>query len=359
MILLDLNTADGRPIYGQIADRVKFAVAAGVLAAGGPGALGPRAVEATGGQPEHGGPGVPRAAGRGAARAGAGDGLAGGRGGGRAVPAGAAGVRPRPAPRRRSRRRGGAGWTRPRSRRSSARSGPGATVPAEPRRTGGTGDDEPGEEPAIRIENLTKRYRDQVGRRRALAGGARGLGLRPPGRERGGQDDDDPDPARPDRRRQRAGRGARAGPVAAGAGGPPPGGLRARAAPALYDWMTVAEIGWFAAGFHPDGRTGAAALPDPLRRAGRGLRPAGQAEDQGPVEGDAGQGLAGAGAGLGPGAPDPRRADLGPRRDGPPRVPREHGRPRRRGADGPPLQPPDRARSSASPATSPCCTGAS
>jgi ABC-2 type transport system ATP-binding protein len=29
--------------------------------------------------------------------------------------------------------------------------------------------------------------------------------------------------------------------------------------PALYDWMTVAEIGWFAAGFHPDGRTGTAA----------------------------------------------------------------------------------------------------
>lgn len=23
-------------------------------------------------------------------------------------------------------------------------------------------------------------------------------------------------------------------------------------APVLYDWMTVAEIGWFAAGFHPD-----------------------------------------------------------------------------------------------------------
>jgi ABC-2 type transport system ATP-binding protein len=31
-------------------------------------------------------------------------------------------------------------------------------------------------------------------------------------------------------------------------------------APALYDWMTVAEIGWFAAGFHPDPRTGAAAF---------------------------------------------------------------------------------------------------
>ena len=30
--------------------------------------------------------------------------------------------------------------------------------------------------------------------------------------------------------------------------------------PALYDWMTVAEIGWFAAGFHPDARTGTAAF---------------------------------------------------------------------------------------------------
>ena len=29
--------------------------------------------------------------------------------------------------------------------------------------------------------------------------------------------------------------------------------------PALYDWMTVAEIGWFAAGFHPEARTGVAA----------------------------------------------------------------------------------------------------
>jgi GntR family transcriptional regulator len=34
MLLLDLNTGDGRPIYGQIADRVKFAVAGGVLRAG-------------------------------------------------------------------------------------------------------------------------------------------------------------------------------------------------------------------------------------------------------------------------------------------------------------------------------------
>ncbi len=34
MILLELNTGDSRPIYGQIADRVKFAVAAGVLRPG-------------------------------------------------------------------------------------------------------------------------------------------------------------------------------------------------------------------------------------------------------------------------------------------------------------------------------------
>ncbi len=34
MILLDLIAADSRPIYGQIADRVKFAVAAGVLRPG-------------------------------------------------------------------------------------------------------------------------------------------------------------------------------------------------------------------------------------------------------------------------------------------------------------------------------------
>jgi GntR family transcriptional regulator len=34
MILLDLNSAADRPIYGQIADRVKFAVAGGVLRPG-------------------------------------------------------------------------------------------------------------------------------------------------------------------------------------------------------------------------------------------------------------------------------------------------------------------------------------
>jgi GntR family transcriptional regulator len=34
MIILDLNTGDERPIYGQIADRVKFAVAGGALRPG-------------------------------------------------------------------------------------------------------------------------------------------------------------------------------------------------------------------------------------------------------------------------------------------------------------------------------------
>src|SRR3974377_1681669 len=34
MILLDLSAADSRPIYGQLAGRVKFAVAAGVLRPG-------------------------------------------------------------------------------------------------------------------------------------------------------------------------------------------------------------------------------------------------------------------------------------------------------------------------------------
>jgi GntR family transcriptional regulator len=34
MILLDLNTGDERPIYSQIADRMKFAIAGGVLRPG-------------------------------------------------------------------------------------------------------------------------------------------------------------------------------------------------------------------------------------------------------------------------------------------------------------------------------------
>ena len=113
--------------------------------------------------------------------------------------------------------------------------------------------------------------------------------------------------------------------------------------PGLYEWMTVAEIGWFAAGFHPGARAARtgyqSALPGGLTRR---VRPARRPEDQGAVQGDAGQGRAGPGPGVGARAAGPRRADLGPGRPGPPRVPGEHGRPGRRGADGPALQPPDR-----------------
>ena len=38
--------------------------------------------------------------------------------------------------------------------------------------------------------------------------------------------------------------------------------------PVLYDWMTVAEIGWFAAGFHLDSAGNDDGLPVPLHRAG-------------------------------------------------------------------------------------------
>ena len=99
MILLDLNTADSRPIYGQIADRVKFAVAAGVLR---PGDLVPSVRELSKQLVVN--PNTVARAYRDLQTEGLlepvrGTGSAGGRGGGGAVPAGAERVRPRPAPR--------------------------------------------------------------------------------------------------------------------------------------------------------------------------------------------------------------------------------------------------------------------
>ena len=44
--------------------------------------------------------------------------------------------------------------------------------------------------------------------------------------------------------------------------------------PALYDWMTVAEIGWFAAGFHPDATGSPAPYQARYAEQIRGLRPA-------------------------------------------------------------------------------------
>ena len=201
MILLEVNPADGRPIYGQIADRVRFAVAAGVLR---PGDLVPSVREVSKQlvvNPNTVARAYRELQGEGLLDTGPGDRVAGGRGGGRAVQAGAERVRPRPAPRRPSRRRGRPSSIRPRSRRSCARSGPGGTVPPT-RRTGGTGDDEPGEtrDPDREPDQALPR----PGRTRwALAGGPRGLGLRPPGRERGGQDHDLADLAGADRRRTR------------------------------------------------------------------------------------------------------------------------------------------------------------
>ena len=69
--------------------------------------------------------------------------------------------------------------------------------------------------------------------------------------------------------------------------------------PVLYDWMTVAEIGWFAAGFHLD--SGATSgYQSRYRELIRGFELPRGAEDQDALEGDAGQGVAGAGPGVGP-----------------------------------------------------------
>ena len=280
MIILDLNSADERPIYGQIADRVKFAVAGGCVAAGGPGALGARAVEATGGEPEHGGAGLPRPADRGPAGIGAGDGLAGGRGGGGPLPGGAAGDRAACGCGARSTRRGRARWSRreieaifreewaraagqdngdraarlttgriepdrsirmlnirdSRSRRLSRRSGGGTAW----RHAGAV----------IRVDGLIKRYRGQTA--------VDGLSLEVPegsvfgllGENGAGKTTTiqallgliQPDAGRLevlglDPSRQGFEVRRRIGYVPE--------------APVLYDWMTVAEIGWFAAGVPP------------------------------------------------------------------------------------------------------------
>ena len=110
--------------------------------------------------------------------------------------------------------------------------------------------------------------------------------------------------------------------------------------PALYEWMTVAEIGWFAAGFHP----GRARASPPIRRvmpATQGsLCPRIERSSSSPRE-------------CKPrwrwrwrwrraAVADSRRAHLGPRRAGSPRVPGKHGRPGRQRADGAAVEPSDR-----------------
>ena len=69
--------------------------------------------------------------------------------------------------------------------------------------------------------------------------------------------------------------------------------------PVLYDWMTVSEIGWFAAGVSSRLRGIDERLSVPLQRVDPRLRAARAEEDQDALERDAGQGVAVAGAGVG------------------------------------------------------------
>ena len=107
MILLELNAADSRPIYGQIADRVKFAVAAGVLR---PGELVPSVRELSKQlvvNPNTVARAYRELQNEGLLDAGAGHRVAGGRRGGRALSPGALRLRPGPHPRAPLKRRGG------------------------------------------------------------------------------------------------------------------------------------------------------------------------------------------------------------------------------------------------------------
>ena len=104
----------------------------------------------------------------------------------------------------------------------------------------------------------------------------------------------------------------------------------------LYEWMTVEEIGWFTAGFY-----GERFLPEYRRLAEQFGLPA-AAQDQIAFQGDAGQGGPVAGHGPRSGSAGAGRADLGPGRPGPPRIPGEHGGPGGDGQDRLPLQPSDR-----------------
>ncbi len=205
MFLLDLNSGDERPIYGQIADRVKFAVAGGVLRAGD---LVPSVRELSKQLVVN--PNTVARAYRDLQVEGL---LESVRGMGLEVAEGAA-ERCRAARGRssgcgcggRSRKPGRARWTRPRSRPSSAKSGPGARV--KPTAMSETQDQQKGTRHDSGTDPVANRggdpgsgvdqaVQEPDGRRRAIAVGTRGLDLRPARRERSGQDHDDPDVARP------------------------------------------------------------------------------------------------------------------------------------------------------------------
>ena len=164
-MLIQLSPSDDRPIYSQIGDQVKFAVAAGLVGPGDLVPFGPRAVEAARGEPEHGGAGVPRASGAGGPGAGPGDGLAGGRGGPGAL---------RRDDRREFVRRSGSASALDEARRSNlapeeiesilreewARSNGRPRMPRsrDEGGAGGEGGRSMSQSCAIRVEGLTKRY---------------------------------------------------------------------------------------------------------------------------------------------------------------------------------------------------------
>ena len=165
-MLIDLSESDGRPIYGRIADRMKFAIAGEVLR---PGELVPSVRELSKQlvvNPNT----VARAyrdlQGEGLLEPVRGTGLAGRRRGDGAMPAGAGGLRPRPVPRglRRGPRDGPSadGGRGDPPRGVVARRGPGGSRPAK--REGGLTVDE---QIAIAIDGVSKFYRDAGCPRRA------------------------------------------------------------------------------------------------------------------------------------------------------------------------------------------------
>ena len=89
--------------------------------------------------------------------------------------------------------------------------------------------------------------------------------------------------------------------------------------PDLYDWMTVNEIGWFAAAFHPEGYW------QRYRELIEGFHVPHDRKIRAPLARHAGEGASIVGAGTRSGAVDSRRADLRARRDRAARVPRKHG----------------------------------
>ncbi len=104
--------------------------------------------------------------------------------------------------------------------------------------------------------------------------------------------------------------------------------------PVLYDWMTVAEIGWFAAGFHLDAQGSTSSYLYRYSGLTRGFDVPAEKKIKMLSKGMCAKVSLSLALAADPSALDPRRADLGARPSGSPRFPRKHGRPGRRGEVG-------------------------